>query len=228
MLQASKAFLSAGRHTRRFADAQPFAQETLGTLKNHRKSTRGFHRRRCFCRSRSLPFIKSTTSPPRCARATGHTRRYRFSRNEATKKRIAERTGKRKGGATISGGAKPRVQPVVPAPPGRRECTVGNRGDPVNYNDPSGLRVESFRRPEGVPMTNLIAIGVLVSAFGRGPQSKGPKPAPIMATICSIFAEPSKYDQLVVRIRGEMISWYDVFVLEDRTCTGRLRTDDHV
>jgi hypothetical protein len=77
-------------------------------------------------------------------------------------------------------------------------------------------------------MNAWIIVGLLVLLAHQQSPDSAPKAAPVTTTICAILAEPSKYDQVMVTIRGTFVYGDELAALEDRSCTNVLRTDDHV
>ena len=77
-------------------------------------------------------------------------------------------------------------------------------------------------------MKMTLIIAVLALGLAGQDSSSLRKPLPVKTSLCSIVAAPSKYDQALVVIRGELIMGREVFMLQDEGCTDRLRTGDHV
>jgi hypothetical protein len=77
-------------------------------------------------------------------------------------------------------------------------------------------------------MRTLIGLGILVSAFGQQPPTGAAVPGPASTTICAILTEPTRYDQVLVKIRGEYVAGRETTVLQDASCKTVLRTGDHV
>jgi hypothetical protein len=77
-------------------------------------------------------------------------------------------------------------------------------------------------------MNAWIIVGSLVLLAQQQSPDSAPKAAPVATTVCAILAEPSKYDQLLVTIRGELVATRETEVLENRSCTNVLSTGEHV